>query len=206
MIRKRIKKETKKEAARLARNKEKAPKPEEEKEQETAKETEAESQEETKDAGEAPEETGAPDEELEKKVAELTDRLQRTMAEFDNYRKRTEKEKAARFEVGARSVIERVLPVLDSFERGLVTVEEERKDDPFVDGMDKVYKQMFSVLEDLGVAPIEAVGKPFNPDFHNAVMHVEDEELGENVVVEEFQKGYTYKGTVVRYSMVKVAN
>ena len=206
MIRKRIKKETKKEAARLARNKEKAPKPEEEKEQETAKETEAESQEETKDAGEAPEETAAPDEELEKKVAELTDRLQRTMAEFDNYRKRTEKEKAARFEVGARSVIERVLPVLDSFERGLVTVEEERKDDPFVDGMDKVYKQMFSVLEDLGVAPIEAVGKPFNPDFHNAVMHVEDEELGENVVVEEFQKGYTYKGTVVRYSMVKVAN
>ena len=190
----------------MARNKEKAPKPEEEKEQETAKETEAESQEETKDAGEAPEETGAPDEELEKKVAELTDRLQRTMAEFDNYRKRTEKEKAARFEVGARSVIERVLPVLDSFERGLVTVEEERKDDPFVDGMDKVYKQMFSVLEDLGVAPIEAVGKPFNPDFHNAVMHVEDEELGENVVVEEFQKGYTYKGTVVRYSMVKVAN
>ena len=193
----------------MAKNKEKAPKPETEKEQETAKETEAEAQEDKMDSGEdeAPAEAAAaPDPELENKVAELTDRLQRTMAEFDNYRKRTEKEKAARFEVGARSVIERVLPVLDSFERGLVTVEAERKDDPFVDGMDKVYKQLFSVLEDLGVAPIEAVGKQFNPDFHNAVMHVEDEELGENVVAEEFQKGYTYKGTVVRYSMVKVAN
>lgn len=198
----------------MARNKDKAPKPEVEKEQETVKEntekeTEEQSQETAEDAGkakESPEAAPAPDAELENKVAELTDRLQRTMAEFDNYRKRTEKEKAARFEVGARSVIERVLPVLDSFERGLVTVEAERKDDPFVDGMDKVYKQMFSVLEDLGVAPIDAVGKPFNPDFHNAVMHVEDEELGENVVVEEFQKGYTYKGTVVRYSMVKVAN
>jgi len=143
---------------------------------------------------------------LENKLAEITDRLQRTMAEFDNFRKRTEKEKAARFEVGARNVIEQILPVLDNFERGLLTVPEEKKSDPFADGMDKVYKQMLSVLEDLGVKEIEALGKEFNPDYHNAVMHVEDEEAGENMIVEEFQKGYLYKDGVVRYSMVKVAN
>lgn len=143
---------------------------------------------------------------LENKLAEITDRLQRTMAEFDNFRKRTEKEKAARFEMGARSVIEQFLPVLDNFERGLLTVPEEKRSDPFVDGMDKVYKQMVSVLEELGVKEIDALGKEFNPDYHNAVMHVEDEEAGENVIVEEFQKGYLYKDGVVRYSMVKVAN
>jgi len=144
--------------------------------------------------------------ELEQKVAEMTDRLQRNMAEFDNFRKRTEKEKSARFEMGERNVIEKMLPVLDNFERGLATVTEEQKKDPFVEGMDRIYKQMVSVLEEMGVAPIEAVGKEFNPDFHNAVMHVEDEAVDENIIVEEFQKGYTYKGSVVRYSMVKVAN
>lgn len=151
-------------------------------------------------------ETAEMENDLEKKLAEITDRLQRTMAEFDNFRKRTEKEKAARFEVGARSVIEKILPVLDNFERGLCSVEEGQKEDPFVSGMDKVYKQLTATLEELGVKPIEALGKEFNPDFHNAVMHVEDESAGENTIVEEFQKGYTYKDGVVRYSMVKVAN
>ncbi|WP_434311088.1 nucleotide exchange factor GrpE [Hominifimenecus sp. rT4P-3] len=151
-------------------------------------------------------ETADIENDLEKKLAEITDRLQRTMAEFDNFRKRTEKEKAARFEVGARSVIEKILPVLDNFERGLCSVEEEKKEDPFVSGMDKVYKQLTATLEEIGVKPIEALGKEFNPDFHNAVMHVEDESAGENTIVEEFQKGYTYKEGVVRYSMVKVAN
>lgn len=143
--------------------------------------------------------------ELAQKVADLTDRLQRSMAEFDNYRKRTEKEKAARYDMGVRSVIEKVLPILDNFERGLATVDAANKD-PFAEGMDKIYKQMSAMLDELGVEPIEAVGQKFNPDFHNAVMHVEDEEAGENVIVEEFQRGYTYKGGVVRYSMVKVAN
>lgn len=143
--------------------------------------------------------------ELEQKVNDLTDRLQRSIAEFDNYRKRTEKEKTARYEVGARSVIEKILPVLDNFERGFANVDAAQMD-PFQEGMDKVYKQMVAMLDEIGVVPIEAVGKNFNPDFHNAVMHVEDEEAGENTIVEEFQKGYTYKGTVVRYSMVKVAN
>lgn len=140
------------------------------------------------------------------KVDELTDRLKRTMAEFDNYRKRTEKEKAARFDLGVRSVVEKVLPVLDNFERGLATLGEEQKKEPFAEGMEKTYRQMTEMLTGLGLAPIEAVGKPFDPDFHNAVMHEEREDAGENEVVEEFQKGYTLNGTVVRYSMVKVAN
>ena len=140
------------------------------------------------------------------KIEELEDRVKRQMAEFDNFRKRTEKEKSHMYEVGARDVIEKILPVVDNFERGLAAVPEDQKNDPVIDGMDKIYRQLMTVLADLGVEPIEAVGKEFDPNFHNAVMHVEDEELGENVVAEEFQKGYLYKDTVIRHSMVKVAN
>ena len=128
------------------------------------------------------------------------------MAEFDNFRKRTEKEKSAMYEIGAKSVIEKLLPVIDNFERGFMTVAEEDKGDAFVTGMEMVYKQLLTMLEGIGVKPIEALGKEFNPDFHNAVMHVEDDSVGENIIVEEFQKGYTYRDSVVRYSMVKVAN
>lgn len=139
-------------------------------------------------------------------IEELTDRLKRQMAEFDNFRKRTEKEKAAMFEVGAKSVIEKMLPVIDNFERGFATLSEEEKKAPFADGMDKVYKQLLSSLEEIGVKVIEAQGKEFDPNFHNAVMHVDDENFGENIIAEEFQKGYTYRDSVVRHSMVKVAN
>ena len=139
-------------------------------------------------------------------VEELTDRVKRQMAEFENFRKRSEKEKAGMFEMGAKSVIEQILPVIDNFERGLAAVPEESKADPFVEGMEKIYRQFMDTMDKLNVKPIEAVGTEFNPDFHNAVMHVEDEEAGENVVVEEFQKGYLYKDQVVRHSMVKVAN
>ena len=139
-------------------------------------------------------------------IEDLTDKLRRQMAEFDNFRKRTEKEKSGMFEMGAKSVVEKLLPVVDNFERGLASVPEEQKEDPFVAGVDKVYKQLLTVFDELGVKPIEAVGQPFDPNFHNAVMHVEDDEQGENVVVEEFQKGYMYHDSVVRHSMVKVAN
>lgn len=142
----------------------------------------------------------------DEQIEELTDRLKRNMAEFDNYRKRTEKEKAAMYEVGARSVIEKLLPIVDNFERGLAAVPEGEEKSAFAEGMDKIYKQVLKMLEDMGVKPIEAVGQPFDPNFHNAVMHVEDESLGENVVAEEFQKGYLYRDSVVRHSMVKVAN
>jgi molecular chaperone GrpE len=142
----------------------------------------------------------------DEQIEDLSDRLKRSMAEFDNFRKRTEKEKAAMFEIGAKSVIEKLLPVVDNFERGFSTLTDEQMEDPFVMGMDKTYKQMLKCLEDLEVQPIEAVGKEFDPNFHNAVMHVEDEEVGDNIVVEEFQKGYTYRDSVVRTSMVKVAN
>lgn len=138
-------------------------------------------------------------------IEELTDRVRRQMAEFDNFRKRTEKEKVAMYEVGARSVIEKFLPVVDNFERGLAGVEE-NCEDPFTEGMQKIYKQLMTTLESLEVRPIEAVGQEFNPDFHNAVMHVEEEETAENTITEEFLKGYTYKDQVVRHSMVKVAN
>ncbi len=163
---------------------------EEEKEKETAKELFHHEKKDPKD----------------EKIAELTDRMQRTMAEFDNFRKRTEKEKAAMYEIGAKDIIEKILPVLDNFERGLTTVPEEEKENPFVQGMDKIYKQFVKTLEDIGVKPMDAAGKPFDPNFHNAVMHVEDEELGENIVAEELQKGYTYRDSVVRPAMVKVAN
>ena len=134
-----------------------------------------------------------------------TDRSRKTqMAEFENFRKRTEKEKAGMYAVGAKDVIEKILPVVDNFERGLDVAED--KEDPFVQGMEKIYKQFLTALDGMGVKAIEAVGNEFNPDFHNAVMHVEDETVGENIVVEEFQKGYMYKDSVVRHSMVKVAN
>ena len=142
----------------------------------------------------------------EEQVASLTDRLQRQMAEFDNYRKRTEKEKAAQFDMGARDVILKILPIVDSFERGLEGLSEEQRQEPFAAGMDKVYRQLMKQLDDLDVKPIEALGKEFNADLHYAVMHEEAEDEGENVVTAVLQKGYTYKGTVVRYSMVKVAN
>ena len=142
----------------------------------------------------------------DEKIEELTDRLTRQMAEFDNFRKRTEKEKSQMYEVGAKDIIEKILPVVDNFERGLDAVPEEKKEDPFIQGMEKVYKQFLTVLESMDVKPIEAVGNPFDPNFHNAVMHVEDENFGENEVAEEFQKGYMYRDSVVRHSMVKVAN
>ena len=140
---------------------------------------------------------------LEQQIEDLTDRLKRNMAEFDNFRKRTEKEKSSMYIIGAKDIIEKILPVVDNFERGLAQAPE---NDPFADGMEKIYKQLMTTLEGLGVEQIEAVDKEFNPDFHNAVMHVEDESVGDNIVVEELQKGYTYKGFVVRHSMVKVAN
>ena len=142
----------------------------------------------------------------DEKIEELTDRLTRQMAEFDNFRKRTEKEKSQMYEIGAKDIIEKILPIVDNFERGLSSMPAEEKATPFAEGMEKIYKQLMTTLEGIGVRPIEAVGQEFNPDFHNAVMHVEDEELGENIIAEEFQKGYMYRDSVVRHSMVKVAN
>lgn len=142
----------------------------------------------------------------DEQIEELKDKLTRQMAELDNFRKRTEKEKSAMYEIGAKDIIEKILPVVDNFERGLGAVTEEQKEDSFVSGMEMIYKQIMTTLDSVGVKAIEAVGNEFDPDFHNAVMHVEDEEVGENIVVEEFQKGYTYRDTVVRHSMVKVAN
>lgn len=141
----------------------------------------------------------------DEKIEELSDKILRQMAEFDNFRKRTEKEKAANYDIGAKEVVEKLLPILDNFERGLA-VKEADDEDPFFVGMQMIYKQMQSMFEELGVKPIEAIGQPFDPEFHNAVMHIEDDSVGENEVVEEFQKGYIYKQYVVRHSMVKVAN
>lgn len=139
-------------------------------------------------------------------IAELTDKVKRQLAEFENFRNRTEKEKSQMYAVGARDAIEKILPVVDNFERGIKSIPEEEKDSPVASGMEMIYKQLMTVLEELGVTPIEAVGQEFDPNIHNAVMHVEEEEAGENVVVEEFQKGYKYKDAVLRCSMVKVAN
>ena len=139
----------------------------------------------------------------EQQIEELTDRLKRSMAEFDNYRKRTEKEKSNMYMIGAKDIVEKMLPVVDNFERGLAQAPE---GDSFAEGIKMIYKQLMTTFDELGVKPIEAVGQEFDPNFHNAVMHVEDEEVAENIVVEEFQKGYTYKDVVVRHSMVKVAN
>lgn len=143
---------------------------------------------------------------LEQKVEELNDRVMRNMAEFDNFRKRSEKEKAQMFDIGAKSIIEKVLPVIDNFERGLGTITEEEKESAFAQGIEKIYKQFTTALAEAGVKTIDAVGTAFDPNLHNAVMHGEDESLGENIVSEEFQKGYTYHDSVVRHSMVKVVN
>lgn len=142
----------------------------------------------------------------DEKIEELNDRLLRNMAEFENFRNRSEKEKTAMFEIGAKSVVEKILPVVDNFERGLDAVTDEEKENGFVKGMEAVYKQFCTVLEEMGVVPIEAVGKEFDPNLHNAVMHEEDDSMEANMVSEELQKGYMYKESVVRHSMVKVVN
>ena len=142
----------------------------------------------------------------DEKIAELTDMIQRHRAEFDNYRKRTSQEKAGMYVVGAKEIVEKMLPVVDSFERGLAAVPAGEEESPFVAGMNMIYKQLMTALEEVGVTPIAAVGEEFNPDLHNAVMHIESDEVGDNIVVEELQKGYRYKDFVVRHSMVKVAN
>ena len=139
-------------------------------------------------------------------ISELEDKVKRQLAEFENFRNRTEKEKSQMYDMGARNVLEKILPVIDNFERGLATVPQEASGGAFAEGMNMIYKQLMTVLADLGVSHIEVVGKPFDPELHNAVMHVEDENEGENIVVEEFQKGYLYKDQVLRHSMVKVAN
>lgn len=139
-------------------------------------------------------------------IEELNDKVVRQMAEFENFRKRSEKEKSQMYDMGAKAMIEKILPVLDNFERGLQTVPQELEGNAFVDGMNMIYRQMVTMLEEAGVTAIEAVGNEFNPEYHNAVMHIDDEAFGENEVVEEFQKGYMYRETVVRHSMVKVAN
>ena len=146
------------------------------------------------------------DKQIEDLTAQLDDLRKRNLAEFENFRKRTEKEKSTMFDVGAKSVVVKLLPIIDNFERGFAGLSEEQMSDPFVSGMDMVYKQLVKALADMGVEPIEAIGKPFDPNLHNAVMHVEDENLGENTVAQEFQKGYLYHGSVVRHSMVQVAN
>ncbi|MGN0415116.1 MAG: nucleotide exchange factor GrpE [Agathobacter sp.] len=140
----------------------------------------------------------------DEQIEELNDKLRRQMAEFDNFRKRTEKEKSQMFDMGARTIIEKVLPIVDNFERGLAAVPEEQKEDAFVTGMDKVYKQLMQEFDSIGVKAIEAVGEEFNPELHNAVMQVESEEYEPGVVAQELQKGYMYKDTVVRHSMVAV--
>ncbi|MBP5185035.1 MAG: nucleotide exchange factor GrpE [Lachnospiraceae bacterium] len=147
-----------------------------------------------------------PNDPKDQKIAELTDRLMRQMAEFENFRKRTEREKAQMFDAGLRSAIEKILPVADNFERGFNGVSEEQLSDPFVQGMDKVFKQLKSVFEALDIKEIEAVGKEFDPNLHNAIMHEDNPDVGENIITEEFQKGYTCHDTVLRHSMVKVAN
>ena len=186
---------------------------------------EAEAKEDAEDTAEAGEETGSEEDQGEEKsgekkkffgkkekkdkkdekIEELTDRVTRQMAEFDNFRKRSEKEKSQMYEIGAKDIIEKILPVVDNFERGLATVPEENKEDPFVDGMNRVYKQLLTELENIGVKPIEAVGKEFDPNLHNAVMQVASEEYESGVIVQELQKGYTYRDGVVRHSMVAVA-
>ncbi|MCH5254896.1 MAG: nucleotide exchange factor GrpE [Lachnospiraceae bacterium] len=165
-----------------------------------AKETSKESKKEKKKK----EKTDKKQEVLKEKIDELEDRVKRQMAEFDNFRKRTEKEKSAMFETGAKSVIEKILPVVDNFERGLASVPEEEKGSAFAQGMEMIYKQLMTELEAINVKPIEAVGQEFNPDFHNAVMQVESEEYESGIVAQELQKGYTYRDSVVRHSMVAV--
>ncbi len=169
----------------------------------------AEPQEETAEKAESEKETGkkAPKKDpKDQKIEELEDRLKRNLAEFDNFRKRTEKEKSAMFDMGAKSILEKLLPVIDNFERAFSTVPEDPEAAQYAKGMEMIYRQLLKNLEDAGAVPIDCKGKTFDPNYHNAVMHVEDESLGENVIAEEFQKGYMYKDSVLRYSMVKVAN
>ena len=175
--------------------------------EETAEE--AEESEDTEEAGEKKGFFGKKKDKKDKKdlrIEELEDKVKRQLAEFENFRNRTEKEKSRMYEFGARDVIEKMLPVVDNFERGLASIPEEEKGSPVASGMEMIYKQIMTTLEGLGVKPIDALNQPFDPNFHNAVMHVEDEAVEESTVVEEFQKGYIYKETVIRYSMVKVAN
>lgn len=178
---------------------------------------EAEQTPEAEETAEAPEKAEAEKEEKsagkkEKKdpkdarIEELEDRLKRNLAEFDNFRKRTEKEKSAMFDMGAKTILEKLLPVIDNFERAFATVPEDPEAAQYAKGMEMIYRQLLKNLEEAGAVPIDCKGKTFDPNFHNAVMHVEDESLGENVIAEEFQKGYMYKDSVLRYSMVKVAN
>ena len=142
----------------------------------------------------------------EEKLADITDKYQRLMAEFENARKRNAKEQSRMYDIGAKEVLAKLLPVVDNFERGLDALSEEEKEGAFAQGIEKIYQQLMTVFDEIGVKAMDAAGKEFNPDFHNAVMHVEDEEFGENQVVEEFQKGYMYKDSMLRHSMVKVAN
>lgn len=183
-------------------------------------ETESDSSEETQETEEVAEECDAKEceeaseetkEESEKDkkdeiIEDLNDKLLRQRAEFENFRKRSEKEKSQMFDMGVKSFVEKILPVVDNFERGLAQVPEESKNDSFVDGMNLIYKQILTAFDEIGVKAIETEGKEFDPNLHNAVMHIEDENFGENMIAEEFQKGYTYHDTVVRHSMVKVAN
>ncbi len=182
--------------------------PETEAVDETAEETPAEAAEKTEKSGKGffknskSKELAAKDQ----KIEELTDRLMRTMAEFDNYRKRSEKEKTMMYDMGVKSFIEKMLPIIDNFERGLGAITDKEKEGAFAQGIELIYRQLLTALEEIGVKPIDAVGKTFDPNFHNAVMHGEDDSMGENIVTDEFQKGYMYKDIVVRYSMVKVVN
>ena len=191
--------------------------------EETMNTSEAETSEETVETEESAAEKEASEEETEEvpkkegffkkkkdkkdeQIEELNDRVVRHMAEFENFRKRSEKEKSMMFDMGAKNVIEKILPVVDNFERGFTTVEEADKDDAFVQGMQQIYKQLMTELEAIGVTPIEAVGQEFNPDFHNAVMQVESEEYESGIIAQEFMKGYMYKDSVVRHSMVGVVS
>ena len=170
--------------------------------EEAGAETAAEEKEESAETGKK----AAKKDPKDQKIEELEDRLKRNLAEFDNFRKRTEKEKSAMFDMGAKTILEKLLPVIDNFERAFSTVPEDPEAAQYAKGMEMIYRQLLKNLEDAGATPIDCKGKPFDPNYHNAVMHVEDESLGENVIVEEFQKGYMYKDSVLRYSMVKVAN
>ena len=171
-----------------------------------------ETEETTEDAAEETKEDGKKGffkkikEKKDEQIEDLTDQVIRQMADFDNFRKRTEKEKTQMYDMGARSIVEKILPVIDNFERGLAGVSDEEKENPFVVGMDKTYRQMLTELAAVGVTPIEAVGKEFDPEFHNAVMQVESEEYETGVVAQELQKGYMYKDSVVRHSMVAVVS
>ena len=195
---------------------------EEQKEDASEEANAAETAEAAGDAAEGEEESDEPDSKKKKKksaraleielkksqemLADITDKYQRLMAEFENARKRNAKEQSRMYDIGAKEVLAKLLPVVDNFERGLDALSEEEKEGAFAQGIEKIYQQLMTVFEEIGVKAMDAAGKEFNPDFHNAVMHVEDEELGENLVVEEFQKGYMYKDSVLRHSMVKVAN